>query len=225
MRAVMAGMRSSRSKSVLAGRRRFVRSIVPYSARICVIASSHPLPTLSLRGSGFSESREEQAPMARRDGGCYDPHELSPASIRRSLFLLALLLAVPACGVSFRSEFKGTEVFKSISVSGQRVVGSELTLNVEVAQPYPVPVQVSCYFENQDDLTEDQKMVAFQERAAKVGETVLPANVGSAPQDKVDKQKLSFTFKPATPGDYFAACITPGAPDNGYGMSFTVKAR
>ena len=108
--------------------------------------------------------------MAGTVPGCYDPHELNPASIRRRLFLLALLLALPACGVSFRTEFKGTEVFKSISVSGNRVVGSELTLNLEVAQPYPVPVQVSCYFENEDDLTDDQKMVAFQERAAKVGE-------------------------------------------------------
>jgi hypothetical protein len=155
---------------------------------------------------------------------CYDPHELSPASIRRRLVLLALLLALPACGVSFRSEFKGTEVFKSISVSGERKVGSELTLNLEVAQPYPVPVQVTCYFENEDDLTDDQKMVAFQERAAKVGETVLPANVGSNPQDKVDKQKLTFTFTPKTAGDYFVACVTPGAPDNGYGTSFSVKA-
>jgi hypothetical protein len=162
--------------------------------------------------------------MARRDGGCYDPHELSPASIRQRLVLLALLLALPACGVSFRSEFKGTEVFKSISVSGDRVVGSELTLNVEVAQPYPVPVEVTCYFENEDDLTDDQKMVAFQERAAKAGETVLPPTVGSNPQDKVDKQKLTFTFTPKTAGDYFVACVTPGAADNGYGTSFTVKA-
>jgi hypothetical protein len=162
--------------------------------------------------------------MARTKRGCYDPHELNPASIRQRLVLLVLLLALPACGVSFRSEFKGTEVFKSISVSGNPVAGSELTLNVEVAQPYPVPVQIACYFENEDSLTDDQKMVAFQERAAKIGEIVLPANVNSDPQDKVEKQKLTFKFKPETPGDYFAACVTPGAPDNGYGTSFTVKA-
>jgi len=163
--------------------------------------------------------------MVRTKRGCYDRGELRPASIRHRFVLLALLLALPACGVSFRSEFNGTEVFKSISISGERVAGAELTLNLEVAQPYPVPVQVSCYFENEDDLTDDQKMVAFQERATKIGETVLAANAGSNPQDKVEKQKLSFTFTPTTPGDYFVACITPGAPDNGYGMSFTVKAR
>ena len=126
--------------------------------------------------------------------------------------------------MSFRSEFNGTEVFKSLSLEGDRVAGSELTLNVEVAQPYPVPVQVACYFENEDDLTDDQKMVAFWERAAKIGEVILPANVGSNPQDKGDKQKLSYKFKPDKAGDYFAACITPGAPDNGYGMAFKVKA-
>ena len=148
---------------------------------------------------------------------------MGPASIGYRLILLALLLALPACGVSFRSEFKGTETFKSISLSGDRVSGAQLTLSVEVAQPYPVPVQVSCYFENEDALTDDQKMVAFQERATKIGETVLPANAGSNPQDKVEKQKLSFNFTPDKAGDYFAACITPGAPDNGYGVSFTVR--
>ena len=134
-----------------------------------------------------------------------------------------MLLLLPACGVSFRSEFKGTEVFKSISITGDRIVGSELTLTVEVAQPYPVPVKVSCYYEDEDSLTDDQKMVAFQERAPLIGEQVLPANVGSDPQDKVEKQTLSFKFKPESPGTYFAACVTPGAADNGYGMSFTVR--
>jgi hypothetical protein len=149
---------------------------------------------------------------------------LNPASILRRLPFLALLfVALPACGVSFRSSFKGTEVFKSISISGDRIAGSELTLTVEVAQPYPVPIKVSCYYEDADSLTDDQKIVAFQERAPLIGETVLPANVGSDPQNKVEKQTLSFKFKPEQAGQYFAACVTPGAPDNGYGMSFTVR--
>ena len=126
--------------------------------------------------------------------------------------------------MSFRSSFKGTEVFKSISISGDRVAGSELMLTVEVAQPYPVPIKVSCYYEDEDSLTDDQKMVAFQERAPLIGERVLAANAGSDPQDKVEKQTLSFKFKPEQPGKYFAACVTPGAADNGYGMSFTVRS-
>ena len=150
--------------------------------------------------------------------------ELSPASVlRRPLFLL-LLLALPACGVSFRSNFSGTEVFKGIAISGDRVAGSELTLTVQVAQPYPVPLQIACYFEAEDTLTEDQKNVAFHERAPKIGETVLPPNVGSNPQDKVEKQTLTYKFTPKRAGTYFAACLTPGASDNGYGVSFTVRA-
>ena len=150
-------------------------------------------------------------------------HELSPASIRQRLVLLMLLLALPACGVSFGGKFEGTETFKSLSLSGDRVVGKELKLTVEVAQPYPVPVQIACYYENSDTLTDDEKMVAFQERATKIGETVLPANPDSNPQDKAERQQLSFSFIPTTAGDYFAACIVPGAPENGYGMAFTVK--
>jgi hypothetical protein len=148
---------------------------------------------------------------------------LTPASIlRRSVFLL-LLLALPACGISFRSNFDGTEVFKSISLTGDRVVGSELTLNVEVAQPYPVPVKITCYYEDPEALTDDEKMVAFQERAPVIGEIVLPPREDSDPQDKVEKQKLSFKFKVDQPGSYFAACLTPGAAENGYGLEFTIK--
>ena len=150
--------------------------------------------------------------------------ELNPASILRRPVLLLLLLALPACGVSFRSNFSGTEVFKGISISGDRVVGSELTLTVTIAQPYPVPLQISCYYEDEDSLTEDQKNIAFQERAPLIGQTVLPANVGSNPQDKVEKQTLTYKFTPRQPGTYFAACLTPGAADNGYGTSFTVRA-
>ena len=136
---------------------------------------------------------------------------------------MLLLFALTACGVSFRSDFDGTEVFKSISLSGDRVVGSELTLTVEVAQPYPVPIKVSCYYEESESLTDDQKMVAFQERASLMGETVLPPNVGSDPQDKVEKQTLTFKFTPEQAGQYFAACMTPAAAENGYGMSFKVR--
>ena len=149
--------------------------------------------------------------------------DVLPSPPIRIAFLL-LLLALPACGVSFRSNFEGTEVFKKVSISGDRVAGAELTLNVEVAQPYPVPLQVACYYEDPDKVTEDQKNVAFQERAPLIGQAVLPANVGSNPQDKVETQTLTFKFKVDKPGDYFVACLTPAAAENGYGVSFTVKA-
>ena len=147
---------------------------------------------------------------------------MRPPSLRNGLLVL-LLLALPACGVAFRSDFEGTEVFKSISLSGDRVAGSELTLNVEVAQPYPVPLLITCYYEDPDALTEDEKNVAFQERAPVIGKTVLPAREGGDPQDKVEKQKLSFKFKVDQPGTYFVACLTPAAAENGYGLSFTVR--
>src|SRR5687767_6951144 len=162
--------------------------------------------------------------MARRGGGCYDPCELTPASILRRCSLLLLLLALPGCGVSFRSNFTGTEIFKSVSLSGERVVGSELTLNLVVTQPYPVPVQIACYAENQDNLTDDQKSVIFHERAPLVGQVVLEPRVGGDPQDKnVEKRELSFKFTPSDAGEWFVACLTPGAAENGYGMAFKVR--
>ncbi len=131
------------------------------------------------------------------------------------------------CGVSFHQHFNGTETFKSFDVSGDFVAGSKLTLTTVVTQTYPVPLQISCYYEDATKLTDDQLKVALQERAAKIGETVLPAAPDRKPQDKLDKsqqQTLTFDFTIADPGQYFAVCITTAAPENGYGKVFKVRA-
>src|SRR5581483_4008076 len=116
----------------------------------------------------------------------------------------------PFCGVSFREHFEGTETFKSIAVDGDKVVGGKLTLSVVVTQTYPVPLSISCYYEDATKLTDDQKKVALQERAAKIGETVLPPATDRKPQDKLDKsqrQTLTYDFTVPESGQYFAVCI------------------
>jgi hypothetical protein len=143
-----------------------------------------------------------------------NPHRALP----RLVSLVVLLSTLTACGVSFHETFDGTETFKSISLAGDRSVGSELTLTVTVAQIYPVPVVIACFYEDSDHLTDDDNRVAFQERAKRIGETVLPP--ATLP---IERQLLTFDFSVAEPGRYFLVCMTPAAADNGMYLLFTIR--
>ena len=143
--------------------------------------------------------------------------------------LFFLLLLLPACGIDFVASEEGTELIDKVEVAGDFAAGSELTVTMTVNHAYPVPVHIACYVENQSDVTEDEKDVAFHERATLVGQEFLDTAQGTDsplnPDDEVEKKKYSYPFTPETAGSYFVACITPAAPDNGIGRSFTVRAR
>jgi hypothetical protein len=127
------------------------------------------------------------------------------------------------CGVRFRDDFDGTELFKSIVLQGERVAGATLEVTVGLNQAYPVPVHVACFYEDGSKLTDDQLKLAFHERATPIGEEVLPPVSGRDPGDEVERREVSFRFRVDEPGDYFVACLTPAAPDNGLGRSFTIS--
>ena len=147
--------------------------------------------------------------------------------------LRPLVLALPivlasllshACGVTLHEKFDGTEVFKTISLSGDRTPGSQLTVHLQVTDGYPLPIHIACYYEDPNHLTDDQEKLAFAERARLIGETVLDGQPGRKPGDKhLPRQTLSFDFTAPPPGDYFLACLTPAAADNGLGMNFKVR--
>jgi hypothetical protein len=130
-----------------------------------------------------------------------------------------LLPVLAGCGVSFHEDFDGTELFKTIWLSGDRVVDSTLTVTLTVTQTYAVPLELACYYENSDKLTDDDYRVAFQERAKRIGEAVLEPY---APP--LEREVLTFDFSVPEPGKYFLACMTPASPDNGLGVQFTVRA-
>jgi hypothetical protein len=134
-----------------------------------------------------------------------------------------VVLFSTACGVQFREDFDGTELFKAIDLQGERIPGSVLEVSVSVNSVYPVPVQVACFYEDGSKLTDDQYKLAFHERATSIGDEVLPATIGRKPGDDVERRQLRFSFRVDEPGDYFVACLTPAAPDNGLGRSFTIS--
>lgn len=154
----------------------------------------------------------------------YDPQELRRHPLPRLLLLPILLLSLTACGVSFSSTFEGTELFKTISVQGDMRAGSTLTVTVGVTPAYPLPATLSCYYEDDDTLTEDQMKLDFHDRAILAGSTVLEPVPGATPGEEKERVDISFDFVVEKPGDYFIACLTPIAPDNGIGMSFEVTA-
>jgi hypothetical protein len=142
------------------------------------------------------------------------------------LILLALLLLLPACGVSFKDSFNGTELLKELDIEGDLFANRELVLVLQVNQAYTVPVKIACFYEDRENLTDDEKKVAFQERATLIGERTLeaadPAAVDS-PGDDVPRETLRFTFSIPEAGKYFAACLTPASPENGIGIDFRLR--
>jgi hypothetical protein len=157
----------------------------------------------------------------------YDPRSLRPHRFLRLLLAPLATIGLTACGIAFSSEFTGTEMFKGIEVTGDMTEGSELTVTVTITPVYQIPVELACYYEDDDSLSDDMQKIAFHDRALLAGKTTVePAPEGVTPSDDdVERQQLSFAFTPPVAGDYFIACLTPAAPDNGIGVDFTVKPR
>ncbi len=134
-----------------------------------------------------------------------------------------MFLLLPACGVRFGDSLEVTELFKDLDIEGDLFANRPLLLAIEVNQAYSVPVRVACYYEEPDDLSEDDKRVAFQERATLIGERDLPASTAPSPGDDVLRETLHFPFSVPEPGSYFVACITPASPENGIGLEFDLS--
>jgi hypothetical protein len=141
------------------------------------------------------------------------------------LLLLSLIAALllTACGVQFGSSFDGTQLFEELEVEGDLYANREIALIVEVNQAYSVPVRIACYYEDRENLSEDEEKVAFQERATLIAERVLPASDAESPGDDVPNETLRFGFSIPEPGTYFAACLTPASPENGIGIDFELR--
>jgi hypothetical protein len=139
------------------------------------------------------------------------------------LGILLLMLALPACGIRFLDDFEGTELIENLRISGDFVVNGQLVVSIEVNNAYPVPVRVACMYDRETGLSDEEKRIAFHDRAIVVGERILEPRQGTKPSDDVENVGLSFQFSVPQPGSYFIACITPASPENGIGRSFIIR--
>ena len=135
------------------------------------------------------------------------------------------IVLTTACGVRLSSPAPDDNaMFQKMDLVGDRKAGSELTVTLTLKQNYPVPVRIACYYEDSDRLTEDQEKVAFEERAVRVFDMILPAAPERKPSDEdVPEQRLSFRFAVPERGDYFIACNSPASVENGTGKSFKIR--
>ena len=177
----------------------------------------------------YQDHLSKPEPGGRNWGRCYDREALLRRPRRHLIALMLAVLILPACGVVLSAEFEGTEVFRDFELESIEEIDGEFPVNaliqtqVTVNQGYPVPIAISCRYENVD-ITDDQRKVAFNERTISVFEITLPANPGHEPGDvdEVEDQVFDFEFRVSEPGDYFIACFTVAAPENGIGRGFTI---
>lgn len=153
----------------------------------------------------------------------YHRARLRASRLPRVLLLLLGLLLLPGCGIDFSESDRGEDVFKSMSLSGDRFVNRELTVSLDVTVAYPVPVKIACYYENRAQLNADQRNVPFAERALLIGERVLPPVEAEHPSEGAQRETLRFAFSVPAPGVYYLGCLTPAAPENRINMTFEVK--
>ena len=161
--------------------------------------------------------------MSGTPGAKIEPDLHLPASLLRGLVLLTGLVLLPACGIDFTESDRGKDVFKTMTLSGDRFVNRELVVSLDVTVAYPVPVKVACYYENRAVLSADQRRVPFAERAELIGERVFDPVDAEHPSTGAPHQTVRFAFSVPNPGVYYLGCLTPAAPENRINLTFEVK--
>ena len=145
------------------------------------------------------------------------------AALLKAFALLTALAILPACGVDFSESDRGEDVFKGMTLSGDRFVNRELTVSLDVTVAYPVPVKIACYYENRAVLSAAQRNVPFAERALLIGERVMPPVAAEHPSTGAPSETVRFAFSVPSPGVYYLGCLTPAAPENRINLNFEVK--
>jgi hypothetical protein len=153
-----------------------------------------------------------------------DPALRQPNLVLRLAVIFTALALLPACGIDFSESDRGEDVFKTMTLNGDRFVNRQLTVSLDVTVAYPVPVKIACYYENRAVLSAEQRKVPFAERAELIGERVLDPVAAEHPSTDAPHQTVRFAFSVPNPGTYYLGCLTPAAPENRINMNFEVKA-
>ena len=137
------------------------------------------------------------------------PSTLSLAARLAALAVAALLLA--GCGISLGGGASSSELFSKLRISGEPVVGGEITLEVTHEQRYPVAVDISCF------------LVQPGHSRRLLGRDTLPANPDTSAEPTPVAGASTFRFRVQRPGTYVALCNTPLDPENLTSKEFRVK--
>jgi hypothetical protein len=171
--------------------------------------SPHPwkravLPTLP----PSKDIQSEGHPRTPGRGGGPPLHSARSVLRLAALTFAALLLA--GCGISLGSG-TSSELFSKLSLEGEPVVGSEITLVVTHEQRYPLPVDISCF------------LVEPGHSRRLVGRDTLSADPDTSLEPTPMAGSSTFHFRVERPGRYVALCNTPLDPENFISKEFRVK--
>jgi len=163
-----------------------------------------------------------------------------------SLGFLSILLL--ACGISYGEDESGTELFKRLTIEGERRPFANLTLVLEYEQPYPTLIDVQCdLLEVESEATPRPSVTPTatlpegvtptpppipkprptprHRLATLVGEG-LPENPEGGPVDEATPISGSIRKEFRSPefaGRYSVWCYTPADENNGIVRQFTIS--
>jgi len=125
--------------------------------------------------------------------------------------LCAALVVAPALGCGIGSDYGHQEPLSKMRITGSRVVGEELRLELDYRQTYDVDVDVEC------DLRQGGEAIQ------QIGYDTVPANPGGRPDATPAVGTLAFTFRVDKAGSYVVVCFTPADAENELTTEITVS--
>jgi hypothetical protein len=137
---------------------------------------------------------------------------MSSAKRFAPLLFAGLAAAAMACGIGNGDAHH--EPMSAMTITGSRVVGEEMQLELELRQTYNVDVDVEC------DLRQKGEVVQ------RIGYDTVPANPEGRPgEDPGFSSSLGFPFRVDKAGSYVVVCFTPADEENELTASLNVSAK
>lgn len=138
------------------------------------------------------------------------PRSARPLAVPALALLAASGLLLAACGVSFGSSDKSTDIFEALRVFREPNGGYNMVLQLDYRQPYTVDVGVSCYLKQNG------------QRLEELGNLKVPANPRGGQVGDVTPVPGNFTtqFPGPPPGHYRVTCLTPDDENNAISADF-----
>jgi hypothetical protein len=143
-------------------------------------------------------------------GGCREvAHRGSGAFL---LILLGLAGLVTGCGIGFGAGTEGTELFARLTIEGERITESPLTLRLDYTQIYPASIDVRCFLE------QDEEEVQI------IGDRSIPPHSEGGPEATPTPGAFSLEFTVSEPGGYRAVCETPADENNAISKPVEIRS-
>jgi hypothetical protein len=165
-----------------------------------------------------------------------------------ALLVSALVVVLlTACGITLSSGDEETEIFKRLTVEGNRRLGEDLTMRLEYSQPYNIEIGVVCELLASNPPSTATLAATATPQGTPPGTPTVPPIPKPEPTSEgwqtnlLDQRlpsnehgglvgevtpvagvlEISF-FAPELPGDYEVRCYTPDAPENEITLEFTI---